>query len=84
MKQQVLVVGLGRFGSSVARELHLLGHEVMAVDTSERMVNDIAPHVTHALQLDASDEGALRAAGAATSRMPSCPSPARWTRASSP
>ena len=64
MKQQVLVVGLGRFGSSVARELHLLGHEVMAVDTSERMVNDIAPHVTHALQLDASDEGALRAAGA--------------------
>jgi len=64
MKQQVLVVGLGRFGSSVARELHLLGHEVMAVDSSERMVNDIAPHVTHALQLDASDEGALRAAGA--------------------
>jgi trk system potassium uptake protein TrkA len=64
MKQQILVVGLGRFGSAVARELHELGHEVMAVDSSERMVNDIAPHVTHALQLDASDEAALRAAGA--------------------
>lgn len=64
MKQQVLVVGLGRFGSAVARELHELGHEVMAIDSSERMVNEIAPHVTHALQLDASDEGALRAAGA--------------------
>lgn len=65
MKQQVLVVGLGRFGSAVARELHALGHEVMAVDASEATVNDIAPEVTHAVQLDASDEGALRAAGAA-------------------
>jgi trk system potassium uptake protein len=64
MKQQVLVVGLGRFGSAVARELHRLGHEVMAVDTEERVVNEIAPDVTHAIQLDATDEGALRAAGA--------------------
>lgn len=64
MKQQVLVVGLGRFGSAVARELHALGHEVMAVDMSERIVNDIAPEVTHAIQVDASDEHALRAAGA--------------------
>ncbi len=65
MKQQVLVVGLGRFGSSVARELHELGHEVMAIDRNERAVNEIAPHVTHALQLDASDVAALEAAGAA-------------------
>jgi trk system potassium uptake protein TrkA len=64
MHQQVLVVGLGRFGSAVARELHLLGHEVMAVDTDERIVNDIADEVTHAVQLDATDEDALRAAGA--------------------
>jgi len=64
MRQQVLVVGLGRFGSAVARELHALGHEVMAVDASEATVNDIAPDVTHAVQLDASDENALRAAGA--------------------
>jgi len=65
MKQQVMVVGLGRFGSAVARELHALGHEVLAVDASESAVNDIAPEVTHAIQLDASDENALRAAGAA-------------------
>jgi trk system potassium uptake protein TrkA len=65
MKQQVMVVGLGRFGSAVARELHALGHEVLAVDASESVVNDIAPEVTHAVQLDASDENALRAAGAA-------------------
>jgi trk system potassium uptake protein len=65
MKQQVLVIGLGRFGSALARELHALGHEVMAVDASEATVNEVAPEVTHAVQLDASDENALRAAGAA-------------------
>jgi trk system potassium uptake protein len=63
-KQQVIVVGLGRFGGAVARELHMLGHEVLVVDADEGVVNDIAPEVTHALQLDASDEAALRAAGA--------------------
>jgi trk system potassium uptake protein TrkA len=62
--EQVLVVGLGRFGSAVARELERLGHEVLAVDRSEQNVNDIAPDVTHALQLDASEEDALRGAGA--------------------
>jgi trk system potassium uptake protein TrkA len=65
MRQQVLVVGLGRFGSALAGELHALGHEVMAVDANEATVNEVAPTVTHALQLDASDENALRAAGAA-------------------
>jgi trk system potassium uptake protein TrkA len=64
MSQQVMVVGLGRFGSAVARELHSLGHEVLAVDASESTINEIAPEVTHAAQLDASDENALRAAGA--------------------
>jgi trk system potassium uptake protein TrkA len=63
--QQVMVIGLGRFGSAVARELERLGHEVLAIDRSEQRVNDIAPDVTHALQLDASDEEALRSAGAA-------------------
>jgi trk system potassium uptake protein len=63
--EQVMVIGLGRFGSAVARELERLGHQVLAVDHSEQAVNEIAPEVTHALQLDASDEDALRAAGAA-------------------
>ena len=66
MKQQVIVVGLGRFGSAVARELHVLGHEVLAVDASETIVNEIAPEVTHAVQADASDEAALRSLGAAS------------------
>lgn len=63
-KEQVMVIGLGRFGSAVARELERLGHQVLAIDRDEEQVNDIAPDVTHALQLDAADEGALRSAGA--------------------
>jgi trk system potassium uptake protein len=62
--EQVMVIGLGRFGSAVARELERLGHQVLAIDSTETAVNDIAPYVTHALQLDASDEDALRSAGA--------------------
>jgi trk system potassium uptake protein TrkA len=61
----VLVLGLGRFGSAAARELMSLGHEVLAIDSNEAIINDIAPEVTHAVQLDAADEQALRAVGAA-------------------
>jgi trk system potassium uptake protein TrkA len=64
MKLQVIVIGLGRFGSAAARELHQLGHEVLAIDRDESVVNDIARDVTHAVQLDASDEDALAAIGA--------------------
>jgi trk system potassium uptake protein TrkA len=62
--EQVMVIGLGRFGTALARELERLGHQVLAVDRNEQLVNEIAQDVTHALQLDASDEDALRAAGA--------------------
>jgi trk system potassium uptake protein TrkA len=65
MSKQVIVVGLGQFGSAVARELSTLGNEVLAVDIDEAAVNDIAPDVTHAVQLDASAEGTLRSIGAA-------------------
>ena len=64
MKHAVLVIGLGRFGTAAARELMSLGHEVLAIDDSEAKVNEIAPDVPHAVELDASDEGALRDAGA--------------------
>lgn len=65
MKHSVIVIGLGRFGSAAARELMALGHEVLAIDDSEAKVNEIATDVTHAVQLDASDEQALRDVGAA-------------------
>ena len=64
MKHSVIVIGLGRFGSAAARELMTLGHEVLAIDDSEDKVNEIAAEVTHSVQLDASDEQALRDVGA--------------------
>lgn len=64
MAHSVLVVGLGRFGTAAALELMALGHEVLAVDVDERLVNDVAPNVTHAVEVDASDEDALRSIGA--------------------
>jgi len=65
MTHSVLVIGLGRFGSAAALELANLGHEVMAIDSDEGRVNALAPRVTRALQLDATDPDALRAVGAA-------------------
>ncbi len=64
MKQSILVVGLGRFGTAAVKELMRLGHEVLAVDHDEARVNDVAPDVTHAVQLDASDLDALTGIGA--------------------
>lgn len=54
-----LVFGLGRFGSSLARSLCEQGQQVMAIDSNEENVQDIAPYVTEAVQLDATDEVAL-------------------------
>lgn len=65
MKRSVIVIGLGAFGLAAARELASLGHEVLAIDRDEGPVNDVAPWVTHAVQLDASDPEALRSVGAA-------------------
>ena len=64
MGDTVLVVGLGRFGTAAALELMALGHEVLAVDNDVTLVNRIASEVTHAVEVDASDEAALRSLGA--------------------
>lgn len=49
---QVLVVGLGRFGSAVAQELTALGFEVLGVDTDGRRVQQMSELLTHALEAD--------------------------------
>lgn len=61
--KQFAVIGLGRFGSSVARTLYELGHEVLAIDASEERVQAMVNSVTHVVQGDATDENALRALG---------------------
>ena len=59
-----LVIGLGRFGSSVARELASLGQEVLALDEDEENVQHIADDVTQAICGDAKEESVLRSVGA--------------------
>ncbi|MDU4892042.1 MAG: TrkA family potassium uptake protein [Clostridium sp.] len=62
-KKQFIVIGLGRFGTSVAETLYALGNDVLAVDIDEERVQNIADRVTHAVQVDANDEASLRALG---------------------
>ena len=58
-----IVIGLGRFGSEVARRLHELGCEVLAVDNHSELVQQISADVTHAVVADARDKEVLRALG---------------------
>jgi len=63
MKQQVLVIGLGRFGSSLARALYNLGHDVLAIDNNEERVQSMMGQVTFPVTGDASNEAVLRELG---------------------
>lgn len=63
MNKQFVIIGCGRFGSSVAKKLSELGCEVMAVDASEEIIQSISESVTYAVQADATDENALKALG---------------------
>ncbi|HBT65473.1 MAG TPA: hypothetical protein DEB10_12525 [Ruminococcaceae bacterium] len=61
--KQIAVLGLGRFGISVACSLEQLGVEVMGVDKSEEKVAEIAPQITHAVQADLLDSEAIDSLG---------------------
>ena len=61
---QILVVGLGRFGRSLALSLNDAGHEVIALDQSPRAVRSVANHVDQAVEGDATNEDVLREIGA--------------------
>lgn len=58
--QRVVVIGLGRFGRSVAQTLHDLGYGVTGIDLSEQQVADASNYVALAAQGDGSDEELLR------------------------
>lgn len=58
-KQQFIVIGLGIFGATIARELTQLGHEVLGIDADEQRVNRLAEEITHAVIADVTDENAL-------------------------
>jgi trk system potassium uptake protein TrkA len=65
MKRQFAVIGLGRFGSTVAKTLGQLGETVIAIDEDEAKVNAIKDFVAYAKQANATDPLSLREAGVA-------------------
>lgn len=58
-----VVIGCGRFGTSVAKTLYKLGNEVMAVDMNSDVIQEISEFVTHAVVADALDESVLHELG---------------------
>ncbi|HJV44405.1 MAG TPA: TrkA family potassium uptake protein [Bacillota bacterium] len=63
MANTYAVIGMGRFGSSVAKTLYEQGFDVMAVDSSEERIQEHMQHVTYAVQADSTDEQALKELG---------------------
>lgn len=59
MPQQILIIGLGHFGMSLARTLSEKGAEVLGVDTNKHLVAEAAVFVTEAVVMDATDEAEL-------------------------
>ncbi|MED3625331.1 TrkA family potassium uptake protein [Neobacillus thermocopriae] len=63
MAKQYAVIGLGRFGSSVAARLYESGQEVLGVDVNMERVEDSNEFVTHAVIADSTDPESLKAIG---------------------
>lgn len=63
MNKSIAVIGLGRFGESIATELYRSGADVMVIDNNNEKINEIADHVTCAMNVDVCDIEALRDAG---------------------
>ncbi|MHB1350980.1 MAG: potassium channel family protein [Desulfobulbaceae bacterium] len=59
MSQQILIVGLGQFGMSLACTLSDKGAEVLAVDRRRDLVEEASAFVTEAVVMDATDETEL-------------------------
>ncbi|MBF6398798.1 TrkA family potassium uptake protein [Nocardia cyriacigeorgica] len=60
---RVVVIGLGRFGGSLARELVSLGSEVLAIDSDPRLVQQFSDELTHVAVADTTDRDALEQLG---------------------
>jgi trk system potassium uptake protein len=59
----VVVVGLGRFGGQVAASLVNLGHEVLGIDADPHIVQDWSDRLTHVAEADATDTAAMHQLG---------------------
>jgi len=61
--KQFAVIGIGRFGESLVRELYKMGYEVLAIDVDEERINNAVEFSTHAVRADSMDENTLKALG---------------------
>ncbi|MFO7941426.1 MAG: TrkA family potassium uptake protein [Bacillota bacterium] len=61
--KEFVVIGLGRFGGSLASTLYSMGYGVMGIDADEETVNRCKESCTHVVQADATDEATLRSLG---------------------
>ncbi len=59
-EKEFAIIGLGRFGGSLARRLETLGHTVLGIDIDPRVAKEIGDEISEAAVLDATDEDALR------------------------
>ncbi|WP_147802463.1 potassium channel family protein [Alkalicoccus halolimnae] len=59
MKKQFAIIGLGRFGSSISKELYHMGHEVFAIDIDEKKVNAVKDYATSTYVGNGTDEALL-------------------------
>ncbi|MFA9557276.1 TrkA family potassium uptake protein [Evansella sp. AB-rgal1] len=63
MKKQFAVIGIGRFGGSICRELYLMNHEVLAIDHREEKIKNISPYATHTVVGSGTNEKLLKEVG---------------------
>lgn len=63
MSREYVVIGLGRFGGSIVRELNALDMDVMAIDADEARVNEFSDIATHAVIADTTDEAVMKSLG---------------------
>ncbi|MGF7059556.1 potassium channel family protein [Brassicibacter mesophilus] len=61
--KQFVVIGCGRFGTSVAKTLYSQGFDVLAIDKDPEIIQEISDSVTHAVQADGIDENTLKSLG---------------------
>ncbi|HRV92657.1 MAG TPA: TrkA family potassium uptake protein [Anaerolineae bacterium] len=63
-RHEFIIVGLGRFGTSLAMALTAYNHQVLAIDLDKKRVQQVAHLLPHVVQMDATDIDALREVGA--------------------
>ena len=61
--KQYAIIGLGKFGASLATTLNDMGEEVLGIDSDLERVNELSDKLTHIIQADATDENVLKSLG---------------------